>query len=469
MAILQTAGELAAQALKNKAAAPAAAPLKTAAELAMSAPASAPARLTSFVNPGGQITSGEFFAGGAPAKMYPMFDPKGGGNISSVMENPGIQAFRQGYNPGQYTAGMAEARGPLALRPTSTLAAAPEAALAAAPEAGAGARAATTIFPKPIAGAASESPLLLGAGKATATTGGVLSKSLPFLGDALQGAAYGYEGKSVGRGVAAGLGSLGGRTVGAGLGTLTAPVTGPFGTITGQLGGSMVGAYGAAKLYDKVTGTPLTAADGYLGEEPIPVETPEASLARAAGTAPALADARRRAAQTGYDGDISRAKEIQDFQTRRAAQSGRPEDYRRAGMEPAIPAAATPSNAVPKQAAPSAPSAPTAKPAQFQMPTADEMARFRKETGTPFNPKSINDKLSLDRMRAGEETFDSKQANAYRKANPGYRPGQYSKAKPQSAAPAPGSNSDFQAWRKQYRKDTEANRGTVSGSDFKRK
>jgi hypothetical protein len=69
-----------------------------------------------------------------------------------------------------------------------------------------------------------------------------------------------------------------------------------------------------------------------------------------------------------------------------------------------------------------------AKSKGFVGPSADEMAAFRKQTGTAFNPKSINDKLSLERMRGGEETFDSKQANAYRKANPEYRPGAYSRA-----------------------------------------
>jgi hypothetical protein len=73
-----------------------------------------------------------------------------------------------------------------------------------------------------------------------------------------------------------------------------------------------------------------------------------------------------------------------------------------------------------------APAAPAASK-QFQMPSAEEMAAFRKQTGTAFNAKSINDKLSLERMRAGEETFDSKQANAYRAAHKDYRPGMYTK------------------------------------------
>jgi glucose/arabinose dehydrogenase len=68
-----------------------------------------------------------------------------------------------------------------------------------------------------------------------------------------------------------------------------------------------------------------------------------------------------------------------------------------------------------------------AAPKQFQMPSAEEMAAFRKQTGTAFNAKSINDKLSLERMRGGEETFDSKQANAYRAAHKDYRPGMYTK------------------------------------------
>lgn len=92
------------------------------------------------------------------------------------------------------------------------------------------------------------------------------------------------------------------------------------------------------------------------------------------------------------------------------------------------PANTSPSMAVPSKPAASAPAtAAPVKPAGYQPPTAEEMARFRRETGTAFSSQSINDKLSLERMRAGEETFDTKQANAYRKANPNYRPGQYVK------------------------------------------
>ena len=67
------------------------------------------------------------------------------------------------------------------------------------------------------------------------------------------------------------------------------------------------------------------------------------------------------------------------------------------------------------------------KPQGFQGPSEEEMAAFRKQTGTAFNPKSINDKLSLERMRNGEETFDTKQANAYRAAHKDYVPGSYSR------------------------------------------
>jgi hypothetical protein len=76
-----------------------------------------------------------------------------------------------------------------------------------------------------------------------------------------------------------------------------------------------------------------------------------------------------------------------------------------------------------------------AKPQGFQGPSAEEMARFRTETGTPFDPKSINDKLNMDRMRAGEDTFNSKQANAYRASNPNYRPGQYSSSGSAAGSP----------------------------------
>ena len=52
-------------------------------------------------------------------------------------------------------------------------------------------------------------------------------------------------------------------------------------------------------------------------------------------------------------------------------------------------------------------------------PTMDDFAR---ETGTPFRSDSVNDRLNLALMRKGKETLNSKQANAYRRANPNWTP-----------------------------------------------
>jgi hypothetical protein len=79
-----------------------------------------------------------------------------------------------------------------------------------------------------------------------------------------------------------------------------------------------------------------------------------------------------------------------------------------------------------KEAAPAA-TKPAAPKGEFQGPSDEEMARFRKQTGTPYDPKSVTDKLNLERMRAGEQTFTSKQSREFRKSNPTYRPGQYVK------------------------------------------
>lgn len=59
----------------------------------------------------------------------------------------------------------------------------------------------------------------------------------------------------------------------------------------------------------------------------------------------------------------------------------------------------------------------------IQPPTDEEKAEFKRQTGTSFNPTSVNDKLSLQRMRQGQQTFNSKQANAYRKSHPNWKPG----------------------------------------------
>ena len=52
-------------------------------------------------------------------------------------------------------------------------------------------------------------------------------------------------------------------------------------------------------------------------------------------------------------------------------------------------------------------------------PTMDD---FERETGTKFRSDSVNDRLNLALMRKGKETLNSKQANAYRRANPNWTP-----------------------------------------------
>ena len=76
-------------------------------------------------------------------------------------------------------------------------------------------------------------------------------KALPIVGDIAQGYMYGKANHSIGRGIAAGLGSFGGRLGGAAAGTVVAP---GVGTAVGEIGGSVAGAYGGAKLYDAISG-----------------------------------------------------------------------------------------------------------------------------------------------------------------------------------------------------------------------
>lgn len=126
-------------------------------------------------------------------------------------------------------------------------------------------------------------------------------------------------------------------------------------------------------------------------------------------------------------------------------------------VTPAPQAAATPAPAVP-QAVPSPAPTPTPKPSAtlvppaqseedvankeqevvkaaqakqqapvqagkaFVAPNANEEAEFKRQTGTPFNPKSANDRLSLSLLRKGKPTLNTKQANAYRKAHPNWTP-----------------------------------------------
>lgn len=81
--------------------------------------------------------------------------------------------------------------------------------------------------------------------------GAVGARSLPFVGDVLQGISAGREGHSIGRGIAAGLGSAAGRIGGGTLGSVV-PVAG---TIAGEIAGSYAGAAGGSALYDKMFGS----------------------------------------------------------------------------------------------------------------------------------------------------------------------------------------------------------------------
>jgi hypothetical protein len=101
---------------------------------------------------------------------------------------------------------------------------------------------------------------------------GVGRKAIPFVGDAAQGYVYGKEGNSVGRGIAAGLGSLGGRLIGGAAGTLVTPGVGTF---VGEVGGSFAGAEGGARLYDRVFGGPKPPVQENVEEvAPAPVAAP---------------------------------------------------------------------------------------------------------------------------------------------------------------------------------------------------
>jgi hypothetical protein len=354
-----------------------------------------PAPRVPYVNPGGNITLGEFAAGGARPNMYGAYDPAGASNLRAAL--PAQAAMGQTrYVPGQYGGALpapSTANSALAIRPNAA-----PAVVGPMPGGEPAMKPAQVLNVRTIPGTGgATAPPMLGAGRAAAGAGSMLGRAIPFVGDVLQGAAYGYEGGSVGRGVAAGLGSLAGRVVGTAGGALTAPVTGPVGPIAGGLGVSAAGAYGGAKLYDAVFGepevAPLNEAQEFQKRKDMQSgDSPELRAARAQQTPAQLAE---------------RAEEA-----RRDTRSNYPSYFEPAAsrLDPVV---------MKKDPAP-------AKPQGFQGPSSDEMARFRRETGTPFDPKSINDKLNLDRMRAGEETFNSKQASAYRRSNPNYRPGQYS-------------------------------------------
>jgi hypothetical protein len=81
--------------------------------------------------------------------------------------------------------------------------------------------------------------------------GAVGARSIPFVGDVLQGISAGREGHSIGRGIAAGLGSAAGRIGGGTVGSVV-PVAG---TIAGEIAGSYAGAAGGSALYDKMFGS----------------------------------------------------------------------------------------------------------------------------------------------------------------------------------------------------------------------
>lgn len=387
-----------------------------------------------YVNPGGNITLGEFNAGGARPNTYGLYDPRGAANLRTVLpvqanylnnfpapapgspadqivRNPNFQpsdsmrgAFGQqpGYRPGQYTppATVSPAAAPAPTGGNSALAVRPNAAPANVPPAAPAMKAADVLNVRTIpgTGGASAVPMLEagGAGRAAGIGSKLLGaastvgKALPFVGDVLQGAAYGMDPNSnastmgrIGRGVVAGLGSLGGRLAGAAGGTLVAP---GVGTAVGSVGGSIGGAAGAASLYDALT-EPQTepvneAAEFQKRMDMRTGDSPEARAARAQET-PAQRTERAEVA-------------------RRETKANYPSLF-------------------PEKAA--------ASKGEFQGPSAEEKARFRKQTGTPYDPKSITDKLNLERMRAGEQTFTSKQSREYRRANPSYRPGQYVKGR----------------------------------------
>lgn len=405
-----------------------------------------------YVNPGGNITLGEFNAGGARPNTYGLYDPRGAANLRAGLPYQALQTGQlnlgpnapgalgygywdsktgfspqpldrvaRSYTPGQYGAGPAGAPPAAAPAPTggnSALAIRPNAAPANIPSAAPAMKAADVLNVRTIpgTGGAAAAPALeagaAGAGRAGAgvgsrllTAAGAVGKALPLVGDVLQGAIYGYEGGSIGRGVAAGLGSFGGRLAGAAGGTLVAP---GVGTAVGSVGGSVGGAAGAAKLYDMATG----ADDAY--QNPAAVRQAEENAAMRA--VPSRVDMPQGlTANTGGSGDAMRI----DLP---APGSTAPQVTRQEPGQPGkydVPSAAT---SKPKDAAP-------AKSSGFQGPSAEEMARFRKQTGTPYDPKSITDKLNLERMRAGEKTLTSKQSRDYRRANPDYRPGQYVKGR----------------------------------------
>jgi hypothetical protein len=47
-------------------------------------------------------------------------------------------------------------------------------------------------------------------------------------------------------------------------------------------------------------------------------------------------------------------------------------------------------------------------------PTPEELVRIRRETGSEFNPNSKMDRKNLELMRAGQQTFDTRQYRQWR-------------------------------------------------------
>lgn len=396
---LKTAAEIAAERLTAAptAAAPAA-PLQTAAQRAMGSAAGIPA-IPGNVQPGGVITAGEFNAGGARPNTYGLYDPRGAANVRAAGQAMG-QAYQGGYVPGQYTGSMSV----------------PAAAAPAAPAPPtfpnqAGVRP-SVIAPNDLAPAASNAAAnsgraagvgskLLGAAQTMTRMG---SMATPFLGDVAQGVIYGAEKGSVGRGLMAGLGSFTGRTIGASAGRLGGPVTAAAGNVTG----SFAGGYGGAKLYDALTESqaePVNEAAEF-----------QKRMDMRTGDSPELRERRTTGNLSGRGQQTARELDVQ-----RDTRTNYPSYFE--------PAASRLDPVVMKDQSPAQAPAGANKASDFQGPSAEEKARFRKQTGTPYDPKSITDKLNLERMRAGEQTFTSKQSREYRRSNPSYRPGQYVKSR----------------------------------------
>lgn len=442
------------------------------------APVGVPRPQVPFVNPGGNITLGEFVGGGARPNMYGVYDPAGAANLRSVlpyasalgeeaefardMASPsGVKSFTQSlrsnpllpgttgygppnpYRPGQYSLRDVQNAQRFGLPAPSNTPSAASSSLAIRPN-----TAPSVVEPMPGGapamkpaqvlnvrtipgtGGASAAPMLeaggagraAGVGSRLAGMGSMVGKALPFVGDVLQGVAYGMDPNSnastmgrIGRGVVAGLGSLGGRLAGAAGGTLVAP---GVGTAVGSVGGSIGGAAGAAQLYDSLMESapaapaPLTAADKGMNL-PTPAEN-QAYFRQKAAEVEAT-DPRKAAA---FNLTAARATDPRQVnpETRAAAEA----------VSQGADKAASQSGA-------------------FQGPSAEEKARFRKQTGTPYDPNSITDKLNLERMRAGEQTFTSKQSREYRRANPSYRPGQYSSGGSMAVSPQTPAASSVRA------------------------